>query len=295
MSFVRRKIGVTFTLGTGSFGEGGQQANTVQLDGHRVIATIEKSGLPSFDRAMVRIYGLTESLMNTLSRLGKPLILARDNTIQVQAGDDTAGMAQIFQGTLQESWTDFDGQPDVCLHCQAHAAGFDAMKPVPALSYNGPVDVATIMSGLAARMGLKFENTGVVGVMLRDPYFPGTARAQAEACSRAVPFNLSIDTGVLAIWPKNGARGAKIPLVSPATGLVGYAGYCDTGITFRTLFNPNIVFGAKVKLETSLKPANGEWIINGVTHNLAAEQPNGPWFTNVKAYRFGDPATIVSS
>lgn len=304
MTFLVRRLSATFKLGTGNFGQGPAESDTVALPNHRLSCTIVKNGLPGYNSAELRIFGMTRSTMNKLSTLGMPRIYDRKNTIEISAGDDRAGMALVYSGIIKECWIDFDGMPDVFLNVQSYAGLIDRMKPVPPTSYPGSADVATIMAGLAERMGRKFENSGVVGVTLASPYFPGTALEQAMACARAANINIAAegegDSGVLAIWPKNGSRNGSIPLISPSSGLVGYPGYCDTGITFRTLFNPSLVFGGKVKIEEApapvgdTSPVNGEWIVNGLSYDLSSETAGGPWFCNCKAYRFGNPATVVS-
>lgn len=300
MSYVRRVIKVTFALGKGSFGEGGVEiSNVVSLEGHRILTTIQKGNSPGFDAAVIRIFGMTRSLMNSLSRLGKPLTYERLNKVSISAGDDK-GTALVFIGDIQNAWTDFEGIPDSSLFVMARSGQFDSMKAVPPTSFAGGADVAVIMSGFAAQMttasgalGMKFENSGVTGKFLSNPYYPGTIIQQAEACARAADINMTIDRDTLAIWPKNGIRGAQIPLLSAATGLVGYPSYCDTGLAFKAEYNPTFVFGGQVKIESDLKPASGTWVINGLMHDLSAEQPRGPWFSIMKGYRFGDPATIV--
>ena len=98
-SFTQKAIDVTITLGTGSFGTSG--SNTVKLSGLRVVCTIEKAGMPSFDRAEIRIYGMPQDLMNQLTVLNVPTLMARpNNTILIQAGDTVNGMSTVFNGDI---------------------------------------------------------------------------------------------------------------------------------------------------------------------------------------------------
>ncbi len=293
MSYLRRRINVTFLLGKGSFGAEGTTENQIDLVGHRVSCTIVKANLPGLTTASLRLYGLTPAVMNKLSRLGMPLLFARENFVRVEAGDEKNGMAQVFVGQLQESWTDLDGMPDSCLHVSAHSGITAAMKPIAPVSYPGAAEVSVIMSSFANQLGYRFENSGVTGV-LHNPYYPGTLLDQIAACARAIPCNVTLDNNTLAIWPKNGTRGTKIPLISPATGLVGYPAYSSSGIMFRSEFNPALQWGGSVKIESSLPPVNGVWVLNALAHELSSEMPDGPWFSNMQAYRFGDPSTLPS-
>jgi hypothetical protein len=104
------------------------------------------------------------------------------------------------------------------------------MKPVQASSYAGPTDVAVIMADLAKQMGYTFENNGV-SVILASPYFWGTERQQAISAATAADIFLVLDNenGIMAIVPKSGARGTPVPVISAATGMVGYPVYTGPG------------------------------------------------------------------
>jgi hypothetical protein len=52
--------------------------------------------------------------------------------------------------------------------------------------------------------------------------------------------------------------------VSSKTGMEGYPTYTAYGIMLSTIYNPSIGFGQKIKVESTLKPANGEWAVYGL-------------------------------
>ncbi len=284
-SYTQKLLTVQFVLGTGTFGESGQ--NTLTISGLRVVATVVKSGGASLGNAQIRIFGMTQSHMNQLSTLGLLITQTRKNTVILMAGDATSGMSQVFMGTIINAWSDYQGAPDVSFNVEAFAAYLDAIKPVPPASFPpGGTDVATIMAGFAARMGLKFENNGV-SVKLASPYFAGTARDQAQRCADAANINWHIDNGTLAIWPKNSARSGSAVVVSPETGLVGYPIFDSLGVILRTLFNPLIRYGCLVQVNSSLTPANGTWFVYALTYELSSMTPGGPWFNTMKTARLG--------
>ena len=77
-------------------------------------------------------------------------------------------------------------------------------------------------------------------------------------------------------------RKVIIPLISSASGLVGYPTFDGVGVNFQTLFNPAITFGGSVKLVTDVQQAAGEWVVTSVGHRLESEKPGGAWFSNVR-------------
>ncbi len=300
-SYAQRAIDVTIQLGEGSFGLTGQ--NTVKLSGLRAVATIQKYGFPGFDTATLRVYGIQPSVMNAVSTLGAPLPMARNNTVQISAGDAVNGMANVFQGTINDAWQDFDDAPDTFLSIVGQPGGFEALRPVPAISFPGGADVATIVSGIATTMNRAFVNNGVK-VHLANPYFAGTALEQAHEVARAANIELYDDGATIWIWPRNGVRFASqnsalassipsspaqtsVPLISAASGMIGNPRWTSQGCSFRCLFNPSIQaggppgspqFGGVVRIESKAIPsANAMWYVNSLVLNLSAQVPGGPW------------------
>lgn len=290
-NFLQRRLDATITLqpttnmqmertGTPTFVESG--TNQLTVSGHRMSASLKNAGGFAMGEMQLRIFGLSLSLMNQLSTLGRIPLAGRNNTVSLSAGDDVNGMSVAFTGTITNAWADFKGMPDVAFHITA-VAGMQAMlSAVPPSSFRGSSDVATIMASLAQQMGLAFENAGVQS-RLANPYFPGTLYQQARACAEAAGISMTIDRGTLVIVPRGGVRGGRIPLISPATGLVGYPGFTANGIALTTIYNPSISIDAVVKVESELTPACGNWRVYNVSHELEADQPGGAWFTALEA------------
>jgi hypothetical protein len=282
--FVQRAVDVIVRLGKGNFGEDGY--DQVTLKGLRVSAHIQKLGYPDFNRAQVAIFGMKLDLMNKLTTLGLPNIAnTRVNHIMVMAGDagSTSPRPVVFEGLIIEAWAAFEGMPEVAFNIQAQTGADAQMKPVPASSYPGSADAVVIMQSLAKVMGRDFENNDVPVTMLSNPYFPGTAAAQAEACARAANIGWMLDDKKLSIFPVYGNRSGVIPLISPKTGMVGYPGYAGPNIHVRTLYNPAIKFNGTIKVESDVTNANGEWRVRSLEHYLESEMPNGAWFSDIEA------------
>lgn len=288
MTFTHRRIEATIVLGSGDFGDAGV-SNTVTLSGHRMSANIVKGNSPSVDTAEIRIWGLTPNIMNSVSRLGKPLEIVRNNSIQIRAGDDTRGLAMVFQGIVQNATQDFSDSPNVCLNIGGQAGALSAMAPVKPVSFQGQADVATLMTTIAASMKppLTLENNGV-DVVLSNPYYAGTATQQMEEVAEAANIYASIDSehNTLAIWPKDGSRSGQAPLISLDTGLVGFPTFADVGIGIKVLYSPGLRLGGTFNLTSRAVPsANGSWVITMLSYELECEMPGGKWFSNIVAKR----------
>ena len=280
--YVKRRIDVTITLPDVAGPYDGTSSNTATFTGLRVSAHIENAGGPIGPAANIRIWGLTESVLNKLSTIGKTLVEANQAKIQLNAGTDAA-TPTAYIGTISAAWADYNGAPDVPLVVQAIAGLLEALRPITPSSYPSPVPAATIMQDLATQMGLPFENYGVTTI-LPAWYSPGAPGQQMKKVAEAARFEWTIDGGGVAIWPRDGARGGLVPLISPETGLIDYPSYVQAGVALRMLYNPNIAVGKPIQVKSSVKPACGLWKPFRIDHDIESEIPDGRWETNVIAY-----------
>jgi hypothetical protein len=288
VTFQRRRLDISITLATGTF-DGDNNQST--LKGYRAHASIQHAGGPSDGELDLTVWGMKQSMMDQLSTLGMQINLIPKNAVTVTAGNDDDLGSLAFSGYILSAYADMRGQPDVSFRMTAHTGLPQSVIPATATSYRGSADVATIMSSLATQMGLKFENSGV-NTKLSNPYYPGSYKSQMRACAEDAGINATIYNGTLCIWPKNGSRNGQIPLVSSKTGMEGYPTYTAYGIMLSTIYNPSIGFGQKIKVESTLKPANGEWAVYGLDHDLMSEVPNGRWHSQVLAYNPKYPTPV---
>lgn len=280
MSFIKRKINVTLSYGTGP--QGLDTPKVVELTGHRAICNATAIGGAGMGGLQLRIYGLTLDLMSELSTVGKMPQTYPRNQVAVYAGDDANGMSLIFYGTVTAAYADMMTAPEVAFVVIGAVGVIEALLPVPPTSWPGSVDAADILKTLADQMGMAFENNGV-SVILRDAYFPGSPRAQALACVKAANITWNgLEKNTLAIWPKGASRSGTTILISTETGMVGYPTYTATGIFVTVEYNPAIEFGALVEVQSIIKQANGIWRVLVMTNELSAELPDGPWFTQLQ-------------
>ena len=283
-SFENKKaLRFVVTLGTGKFGSSNN--DTITLQGFRATADIDKAGGMMMGTLRTKIYGVKQQDMNSVTTLQwKPGTLI-PNTVEVYAIDDAAETL-VFAGNIVNAWADYQSMPDVFLHIQAQSAFFNALKAIPPRSFKGGVDVASVMAQIARDLGYTFENNGVT-TQLVDVYLPNTGMEQAKDLARAAGCDLYLDDKILAITPPNVPRRVIIPLISPASGLVGYPTFDGVGVNFQTLFNPAITFGGSIKLETDVQQAAGEWVVTSVGHRLESEKPDGAWFSSVRGNQNG--------
>ncbi len=287
MSFIRRRIDVTITLGDGEFGN--NLGDTVTLTGLRVMANIASVGGEAQGQCQARIFGLPLSMINRLTTIGPAGMAIRgQNGIEIAAGNEGDALSTVFKGSIFYAYGELAQAPEVALSVYGLSAALASVKPVGATSYVGAVDVATVMAGFAQEMGFTLEGNGV-SVMLQNPYFPGPdTLSKVRQAAQAARIGFCVDNGVLAIWPQNGYRTGDVPIISPGAGLVSYPTFNEQYISVRTVFLPSAVLGGRFTVaKSAVTPANGTWNTASVVHNLESQVPNGQWFTDLQGWGNG--------
>lgn len=278
-SFTQKSLELTITLGTGSFGE--QQGDTVVLSGLRMFADLSSPCGESMGAAHIRVYGMSQSMMNQLTSIGPIAQWKAGNQVRLAAGDEF-GMSTAFSGVIFTAWADYSAAPEVPFNIIAYA-GFEASLKMSATSYTGATSVADIMKSLAQSVSLDFVNHGVT-TQLSSPYFSGDILSQIRACAAASRINYKIEMGALIIWPQGTPVPSPIPVISADTGMIGYPALSSQGMTVKAQYLPTVVLGGQVEVQSSLKMASGKFNVFNYVHNLSCLVPNGPWMTSVDCY-----------
>jgi hypothetical protein len=286
-SFTNEKVlrfVITLGIGRGSFGGGNQ---TLMLEGLRASANIDNAGGNMMSTLRANIYGMTASDMNAATTTQwDPLTLSAPNTIEVWAIDGKQETL-VFSGNIINAWGIYAGMPEVFLMIQAQNNYGNQMNPADRYTLAANTTIAQVMQSLASKMGMQFENNGVIGIVKAGTSLSGSYIAQAQQMRQAYRFWMYFDpaSNTLAISPANTGRNgpAPVPLIYPQSGLEGYPVFNGVGVQFDTLFNPQLQFGGSVKIQSSIQKANGSWVVVSMSHTLESQTPGGQWKSTVSA------------
>ena len=238
--------------------------------------------------AEIKIWGLTQALMNQLATLGLAFNILPKNTITVMAGD-VFGMTTVFQGTIYAAYGDYEKQPDVPMVFIATSGGGAVVAPASTTTFPLGTSIPSAMQTIAGKMNFNFENNGVSGT-IDDEYVEGTLYDQARTIAEHGRFSLGLIGTTLSIWPQGGSAASltTVPQISPSTGMIGYPAFTQQGIIVKSVFNPNVVFGGQISVQSSLQAQglsiSGTYAVNKVDHALDSYVRNGQWMSTVFAY-----------
>lgn len=274
MAFAHKQISVTFELAQGEYSGGGNQ-HTVQ--GLRCMCHIVNQGGPAISTLELAIFGMPLSTMNQLSTVGRQAYKMYKNSIVVQAGDEATGMSVVFEGQIVNAYVDAQSMPQVCFRVTGAPGPYWAVKPATPISVAGSADASQLMSQLADKMGLTFEDAGVK-VKLSNPYYGGTLWTQMLQIAKHCGFNVAVERGKLAIVPPDKAREGGAVLISPKTGMVGYPAFIQANVVVYALYNPDVTYLGEIEVQSDITPACGHWKVARLEYELESEVPNGKWF-----------------
>jgi len=307
-SFTQKLIDVGIVLAQGAGTQPGNLTGMaggtkISLSGSRTSARITFAGGLAGSKADVSIWGMSQSLLNTLQTLGIKLQQVKRNLLTVTAGDVVSGMSTVYIGDIVQAYGDYNAQPNVPMRFECQTGASDAVIGIPVSSYTGATSVVSIMSAIANAAGWGFVNNGVPeSLVLSSPVFPGSAIEQVTRCKEHAHINAVLLPGssiqqayVLAIWPRYGFRPTPggIPLISKLTGMDGYPSYAPQGgINVKVLYNPRIVFGGQINVQSdiftnqslaALKTPDSIWTVAKMDHALDSLVPHGEWNTTIYA------------
>jgi hypothetical protein len=308
-TYTVKNLRVTFTLAGSNAVFPGTSANKLQVSGLRMSAVIRGAGIPAFPEASLRIYGLAQQDMNALAvtqvLVGKPQY--QRNIVQIEA-DSGDGFTFVFSGQIIQAGPDYSSVPDVYLYVQAVSLGLDQLAPATPISFPGVANVSDIVSGIASKMGLAFENDGVTGTLTGAVYSGSLADQLRTVCSDAgIYYAIEPATPNLLVISPAGVPRQNLTkfTLTPSSGLNGYPEVLGNGyINVRSYFNPAYrmngpltIQGSDVIIDASLpktlnSQADGDWVIGPLTHTLECQKPGGAWFTDM---RLGPPSAPHTS
>ncbi len=289
-SFTSKQLRVTLILaGTNSVFPG-TNSNTLVLTDMQMTATVQGVARLA-TQAQINIYGMARADMDALTVAWANPPIVRDHIVILEA-DSGDGFTQVFKGTILEAQPDYQNAPDVSFQLQAITGYFQKINPAPPTSYPGTVEIGTIISTLAAKMGFTYVDGGARGV-LSSPYLSGTLYDQLRQACVAAGADFYFQGDSILITRANLPRSQQPALVLNAqSGLIGYPSYERAGLNVKCLYNPAILCGSPLEIESTVPSATGRWYPYATEHVLEPRMPGGAWFTNMFCLRvLGETAT----
>lgn len=236
-----RKCSLILWAGDEKSGGSGLDLSNLRIQFH-----VRQGDVSTPDNAYIRIFNVR----------AETAVLARKefNNVILQAGYQESEAGQIFKGTVRTyAWGRVD---EVNTYLDVFAADGD-------IPFNWTILNQTIARGasakdvykaIASKMGLKLDFHMVNG---GQPIFPrsrvlfGLAKASLNSLSQTIGATWKIQNGKLVVKPLDGYLPGDPLEINMQTGLVGIPTQTVDGVRVRTLLNPRLSIGTRVRLNNS--------------------------------------------
>lgn len=238
---------------------------------------IRNGGMPSKEQCNVNIYGVgRETIKNFSFLVFNNTIVNPFNMLEIIADDSL-----VFRGNYISSFGDFSQVPNISLKLNAvvsYAESFEK-KPNTVIMASDNRSVESVFKQLADDMQFNYINGGV-NMKCPDIVLSGSSYSKAWQLAKDLGLRIVISDRIIAFAPKGQPINKIAVNINKGNGLIGYPSFTQTGITFRTLYNPLIRLGYLVKIESDMPGADGNWQVKNINTNLSTKT-GGEWASEV--------------
>lgn len=275
MSFTEKKIEVRILLQQNTFSSGGNLKIIKELP---VTIDVNKGGFPSRDSAKIRIYGMLQSDMESLTFLSFRPLESNKSSISVYAGDDD-DMSLVFMGDVTSAKPVFDSAPNVFMEFEAMSGYYAGLVAVQPYTFKGDVPISTILLELCNKAGYSFVNKNFGTLSAKNPCLEGTVIQQIIQLAKEYKLNLILD-GERLIWrEKEGGQVKRI--LSDNSGMFSYPSFNNNGLSVRCEFM-DCLLGDTIQVKSIVPRSSGLWKIIGISHSLGYLLTDAPWQTSLE-------------
>lgn len=274
-----------------SSASGANGSTTYVWTGNRTMIRISMGG-NQFNTAEVQVFGISPVTMNALSRLWlTPLNVRPQDTVLIEVLDG-GQYVPLFFGSITWCAPRGNSMPQVGLVITANASMALAQTAVPPYSAAGTLALNDVLTNiLAASKFTLTASSALPAYTITNPRASGSVQDQIVSILRGFP-DVAYDFYLqqLRVRPVGVPLNADTILIGPTTGMMGSPEYSTSGVMVDTLFNPRIILGSAITLDTVFAYATqATWTVAACEHDLEANVPNGRWTSRVVAQGCANP------
>lgn len=250
-----------------------------------------RNGGRQFGNAKLEIFGLKLDTMNQIARLWlEALSPQASDTVLIETLDPNGNFTPFFQGIITWSAVDASAMPQVKLVIEANSSFALMNAPASPYANAGPVLIKDVLTTLTAEAGFALDYADTLPqIQASDVRLVGSPMDQINALMRGYP-DLTFFTNLqrLVVRKAMAPINADAIRIAPDTGLQSNPVYATSGLTFMTLFNPELRPGAALDIHSIFDFVNRTlWVAAVLAHELEPNVPGGRWHTSVAANSFG--------
>ena len=232
--------------------------------------------------AVVNIYNLKSDNRKILQTKNLQLI--------IEAGYSD-NISKIFQGEITFVKNILDGNDRITtLQC---GDGIQAFKSARInTSFRGPASISDVLKAAADTMGVGIGNVteklsqgnvrGALTEFINGIVLSGKSEQQLDKIVKSLGYSWSIQGGQLQLLGPDETMGNNAILLNSSTGMVGTPEMGENGyIKAKSLLQPSLVPGAKIKIESKNDDVNGFFRVEKTT--FVCDTWGNDWYADLEA------------
>ncbi|QMV32359.1 hypothetical protein T2_00042 [Ralstonia phage Elie] len=264
-------------------GRGNMKTTDYVFELHRMRIRVQQGGA-AFGNASIEVFGVPLASMNNIARLlFQPMDPSNNDSVDIAVWDGKV-FVPLFSGVITWSAADLSQMPQAKLVIEANSAFRLMNDPAPPYANPGPVLLSAAIRAIVAPAGFMVDFYGT-DQTLTSVRVEGSRYDQVAKLFEGFP-SLSFYNSLqrLVVRDVDAPIDAKPIRVAPDSGLISYPVYSSSGMTFVTVFNPQMIPGIPCKFTTGLTFIDQTtWCAALLAHELDVNLPGGAWQTSVAA------------
>lgn len=253
--------------------------------------SIECAGLPSLNKASIKIYNLKSNIMGLLSFLSYDSLSLPNIIVECLVDRKT-----VFIGDIVESIPVYD-IPNPYIQVKAMTDIVYLVQPSRDIIYNIPsnkdsvdVPIKRIIDDIFADTNKNISYNNIKNIKITNPRYLGSKLQQLEKVKLEADINIVVDYDSVTVFPKNSSSSNEVLSIDGSTNqIVEQISNDKEGIILTTVFNNNFELGKQIRIFGNKvnSRANGNFYIYELKHELSCNIPSGDFFTKIKARHLG--------
>lgn len=225
----------------------GDAAAALDLSEFRIRFSVRRGDFMNPNSADIRVYNLADSTVQKIQKEFERVVL--------QAGYP-GNYGTIFDGTIKQVRRGRESQTDTYIDITAadgdSAYNFAVMNVSLAAGSTADDHLKQALQSMASR-GITMGESPKLAVnkLPRGKVFYGMTRDFLTSLGKTQDVSWSIQDGKLTLIPNTAYLPGEAVVVTSATGMVGLPEQTQNGITVRTLLNPGIRIGKRLKIDNA--------------------------------------------
>lgn len=248
---------------------------------------VQRSVSASVNSATFSIYNLAPKTRRRIFKDWFDFTNYRSITLEAGYGDQ---LSTIFKGDVWQAQSARNGS-DVVTTVTARDGGWDTRRT----QTSATVQKGTTLKDLLGSLTQQFPNLSQGNIGGQDSTFQRPIVLEGntyELMKKYTDDRVFVDLETVNVLDFDEAFEAAVPLINSQTGLLGTPQKQEAFVTIETLFEPRIVMGQIVEVESSIQPEyDGQYKVMSVQHSGTISEAVGGNAQSVFKFFSGGSAT----